>query len=174
MGSSCESCESCETLIRRTCPFCEERSIIVERVEPVALGLTVNWISVLPLLPLVWLNCNHEEAELAILHWSLLVTVILDVPPSAGIETDVVETSNKGSTSSAFPHDVKVVTHKKAINIVLLRNLVFIFFIFHVLFAWLSILEKKVFKVLILFRFSFFGILTVGRNRLIFWFCCPG
>ena len=56
----------------------------------------------LPLLPEVWLNCNHEKAELPILHLSLHVSVISDVPPSAEEEISVVETESCGSISSLF------------------------------------------------------------------------
>jgi hypothetical protein len=61
----------------------------------------------LPLLPEVWLNCNQEEAELPILHLSLQVSVISDVPPSAGEDISVAETDNCGSTTSLFLQEIE-------------------------------------------------------------------
>ena len=64
-------------------------------------------MAILPLFPEVWLNCNHVEAKLPILHLSLHVIVISDVPPSAREETSVLETDSCGSTASLFLQEVE-------------------------------------------------------------------
>ncbi|MNG19023.1 hypothetical protein D3C84_1031400 [compost metagenome] len=77
---------------------------------------------------------------MVILHWSLLFIFISEVPPSEGNETNDVETSNKeGSGSLELAHDIIVVTHKIAINIVLLKkNLILILILVYlVLFLFL-------------------------------------
>ena len=65
----------CETVTRLDCPLVEFITNIAEREAPVLFSPVVNCSEVLPVLPVVWLTCNHVEAGLLIVHSAFAVTV---------------------------------------------------------------------------------------------------